>query len=1050
MTDNYRVAWSIAALTLVASCALHGQVSVTTQHNDIGRTGQNTQEVILTPQNVSSGSFGRLFSVSIDGPVYAQPLYLSNVAIPGAGTHNVVYVATEHDSVYALDADQVQAGSPLWQASLLDAAHGAAPGATPEPSSDTGCTDIKPEFGVTGTPVIDPSTGTLYLVSVTSENGYPVQRLHALDVTSGVEKFGGPVVIKATVSGTGVGSSGGILNFDPKWELQRPGLLLVNNTVYISFAAHCDYGPFHGWILGYNATSLAQTAVFNPSPNGFGSGLWMGGAGLAADTSGANPRMFVATGNGTYDASTPYGTNNMDYGDDILQLNLNGGGIQVADAFTPFNQAALSAVDGDVGSGGVLILPDQNGPYSHLAVQAGKSGDIYLVNRENLGGYNTSTNKIVQEVDHQLSGLWGLPAYWNGNLFIWASGGFLKQFTLTNGVLSSAAVTQGTEYSSSLGNTPSVSSNGNTNAIVWAIDPSANPAVLTAHSAQNVATTLYSSASNPARDNAGAPTRFQVPTIANGKVYVAGNGAVSVFGLIPSNDFSLAASPGSVTVLRGGVVSDNITISSLNGFSGALNLTASGLPAGLTAAFAAGSSSSSVLTLTAGAAASLGTFQVTVVGTSGSLTHSVTISVQVLAATTQPDFTLSSSPSTVSLVPGSLATNGIILSPVNGFSSTPSFAISGLPNGVTPTFTVVSATYYILSLSAVASVPLGSYTLTIMGASGSLVHTATLSLIITSSPNFTSVELQPNNTFKCLSAAGGTIAAGASVVQSTCSAATGQLWNLTALGGSLYEIATSSGGFALSVPVAGASQVALSSYVTATTQQWVLQGTPWGFYYVLNANSGQCLDVAGASSADGALVDQAACTGAPNQLWTVFTPVRSTTQVNLTPFFNVNAIVTDGTLPANNGLVGGYALSTSNLGTTASWSGSTFAFGPVNAADAASSNTVALPAGQFSSLQILATGLNGGQIAQSFVVTYTDGSTTTIQQSLSDCAASFGYVGESKAIVMPYIDAPNGTRLSGSFYVYGYSLALNNAKTVQSIKLPSNPLVIVFAMTLVK
>ena len=302
MSDNnsprFRALRALCALAVGASLPLFGQTSVLTQHNDIGRTGQNLTETVLTPANVTTSSFGKLFSLSVDGQVYAQPLYMPAVTINGQA-HRVVFVATEHDSVFAFDA--AVGGAPLWQVSLFDTAHGAAGGATTDPESDTGCGDISAlngaaEYGITGTPVIDPSTGTLYVVAKTLESGNVIQRLHALDITTGNEKFGGPVIIQPSVSGTGSGSSGGVLKFDSKYENQRPGLLLLNGNVYIGFAAHCDYGPWHGWVLGYNASTLAPNGVFVTTPNGSASGVWMSGVGLAADNINNVPRMFPVTG----------------------------------------------------------------------------------------------------------------------------------------------------------------------------------------------------------------------------------------------------------------------------------------------------------------------------------------------------------------------------------------------------------------------------------------------------------------------------------------------------------------------------------------------------------------------------------------------------------------------------------------------------------------------------------------------------------------------------------------------------------------------------------
>jgi hypothetical protein len=541
----------ITAIVLAVSIlTLDAQVSVTTWHNDIARTGQNLSETVLTPSNVNATQFGKLFSQTVDGFVYAQPLYLPAVTIAGA-SHNVVFVATQHDSVYAFDADSNGGADahPLWFASLLTTAHGATAGATAVPSADLG-TDIVPEVGITGTPVIDPSTGTLYVVSKTLEGGLFIQRLHALDVTSGAEKFGGPAIITATVSGTGNGSSGGTIVFDSEWENQRPGLLLLNGIVYIGFAAHGDNGPWHGWILGYNAATLAQTGVFCSSPNGTGSGFWMSGAGLAADQ--LNPttqpygRMFVPTGNGDYNATKPY-TNSMDFGDSDLNLNLANGAPIITDEFTPYLQSQDDAEDGDVASGGLVVLPTQTtGSVPHLAVQSGKNGWLYLLNRDNMGGYSTTTDNIVQEITWAVgeTGVWSTPAYWNGNVYYWGVNDSLKSFALTNGQLSTNP-TKSSEGYGFPGSTPSISANGATQGIVWSVDSEAystpGPAILQAHNASNVADTLYSSRTNLTRDNPGPAVKFTVPTIVNGKVYVGAQYQVSVFGLL--NQEPQAAAP---------------------------------------------------------------------------------------------------------------------------------------------------------------------------------------------------------------------------------------------------------------------------------------------------------------------------------------------------------------------------------------------------------------------------------------------------------------------------------------------------------------------------
>jgi len=535
----FRVQFCGWFLILLTTVIVHGQVSVTTWHNDTSRTGQNLNETILSPSNVNPTLFGKLFSQTVDGFVYAQPLYLPNLTIGGT-THNVLFIATEHDTVYAFDADNNGGtnASPLWKASLLSTAYGAAAGATTVPSSVLG-TDIQPEIGITGTPVIDPASGTLYVVSKTEEGSSFVQRLHALDVTSGAEKFGGPVVITATVDGTGNGSSSGKLTFDSEWENQRPGLLLLNGVVYIGFAAHGDVGPWHGWILGYSASTLKQTGAFCTSPNGVGGGFWMSGAALSAEV--IDPvnhpfgRMYVATGNGDYTATKPYAAG-MDYGDSILNLDLTNGVPTIQDEFTPKNQATMDSGDGDLGSSGVLILPNQTtGSYPHLAVLAGKPGEVYLLNREGLGGYDTSADQVVQELPSGVgqTGTWTMPAYWNGSVYYAGRLDYLKAFPLVNGLLTGPTI-KSTDTYAYPGANPSISANGNSQGVIWTINSSAypndGPSVLEAYDATKLGAPLYTSSTNSSRDSAGPAVKFTLPTIANGKVYVGAQKLVSVYG----------------------------------------------------------------------------------------------------------------------------------------------------------------------------------------------------------------------------------------------------------------------------------------------------------------------------------------------------------------------------------------------------------------------------------------------------------------------------------------------------------------------------------------
>jgi heme/copper-type cytochrome/quinol oxidase subunit 4 len=537
-----RMSW-ISKISLSMSAAILGlllvclpasaQTSILTQHYDNSRTGQNTAETILTTPNVNSSSFGKLFWIPVDGYVYAQPLYVSGVTIPGKGIHNVLYIATEHDSLYAVDADN---GAPLWNVSYL------INGATTLSTNDVGSTqDINPEMGITGTPTIDPTTNTLYVVVNTKEGTNIIYRLHAVDITSGAEKFGGPVLMSASVPGSAPDGNGSTVPFNPQWANQRPGLLLLNGFVYVGFGSHGDNGPWHGWILAYNATTLSQTGAWCTSPNGKGNGIWAAGSGLTADAAG---NIYVATGNGddTVTVPAPPPSTTIDYGDSIVRLGLTNGVPVPTDYFTPWNQASLGGADTDLGSGGVLALPDQPGPFPHILIQAGKQGEIYVINRDQLtsdGSHYcngcTSDPEIIQPLAGTTGGLWSMPAYWNGQIYMWGNGGHLVAYSLTNGRLSQSPTSSSAELSNYPGSTPVVSSSGATNGIVWAVESAAyttsGPAILRAYSATNVSNLLYASNLTAGRDTLGHAVKFVVPVVANGRVYVGAQKEVDVFGL---------------------------------------------------------------------------------------------------------------------------------------------------------------------------------------------------------------------------------------------------------------------------------------------------------------------------------------------------------------------------------------------------------------------------------------------------------------------------------------------------------------------------------------
>ena len=402
---------------------LLSQVSVLSYHNDLARTGQNLNETVLTPANVHSAQFGKRFSYPVDGEVYAQPLYVPNVAVPGQGTHNVVYVVTEHDSAYAFDADG-NTPAPLWQVSFLTG------GATTVPNGDVNCGQITPEIGITATPVIDGASGTMYLVAMTKEAGAYVHRLHALDIATGAERPNSPVVVQASVPGTGEG--GKTVTFIPKNYKERSGLLLLNGNVYTSWASHCDEFVYHGWIMAYDAKSLQQTAIYNNTPNGQGASFWTSGAAPAVDENG---NLFLVGGNGSFDSNT--GGSNL--GESFIKLTPGAGTLTPTDYFTPFNFSALNSKDLDIGSSGALLLPDAAGSaaHPHLLTSAGKEGRIYLLDRDNLGRWQSdSDSQIVQSIPNAVGGLFGIPAYFNNTLFFSGSGQPMKAFSIHSAQMS--------------------------------------------------------------------------------------------------------------------------------------------------------------------------------------------------------------------------------------------------------------------------------------------------------------------------------------------------------------------------------------------------------------------------------------------------------------------------------------------------------------------------------------------------------------------------------------------------------------------------------------
>ena len=507
-------------MALASAVILNGQVNVLTWHNDAARTGQNLQETILTPANVNSTTFGRLATLTLDGKVDAQPLYVPGLTIPNQGVHNVLYLATEHGSLYAFDADTF---AQLLKVSLLGAG---------ETTASVSCTQVTPEIGITGTPAIDlqaGSHGTIFAVAQSQDASHNFHhRLHALDLTTLAEQPGSPVNIAATYPGSGAENT-----FNANEHVARPALLIANGLVYTSWGSHCDGGNYAGWILSYSETTLAQVGVLNVTPNGSEGGIWSAGSGPAADASG---NLYALIGNGTFDSTlnTSGFPLKSDYGNAMIKVS---SALSVVDYFTMSNSVSESNGDTDFGSAGLMLLPPlDNGKGTHtnvsLAVGAGKDGNIYVVDQTNLGKFNTNSDSIYQQLSSALpGGTWSSPAWFNGNLYYAGQGDVLRQFTFANGQFS---LTKTSAASFPFpGSTPTVSANGTANGIIWAMQNS-SPAVLHAYNAASFPAELYNTnqAANN-RDQFGSGNKYIVPTVVNGKVYVGTTTGVGVFGLLP-------------------------------------------------------------------------------------------------------------------------------------------------------------------------------------------------------------------------------------------------------------------------------------------------------------------------------------------------------------------------------------------------------------------------------------------------------------------------------------------------------------------------------------
>jgi hypothetical protein len=509
-----------------------------TYHADKFRSGVNSQELALTPSTVNKTNFGKLFSRSVDGQIYGQPLYVANLTISGA-KHNVVYVVTEHDSVYAFDADG-KITTPFWHHSFINPSAGVTTIAKPSQSL------IAPEMGITSTPVIDPATNTIYVAATTSENGTVVHRLHALSLTTGAEQLGGPIVIQGSVPGSYPGVAvNGRVPFIPKQHLQRPALLFFAGNVYISYGSLGDAKPYNGWLFAYSAQgtgALHQVGIFCTSPNQGTAAIWQSGGGPTADAQG---NIFIGTGNGPFNLNT----GGADAGDTVMRLAMQSGALVRLDYFTPSDEAQMNANDVDLGSGGPMMPPTQTGAAApNLVVTGGKDGKLYLINRANMGQFNASANSNVQTLvvtrPDPVGGIFGTPTVFNGALYVGAVNDTVKKFTFASGLLSTAPAAQSVTTYKFPGTTPMVSGNGTANGIVWTLqndqfvggaDGAANqpgPTILHAYNAANLQE-LYNSTQAGTRDQAGPAIKFTAPTVANGRVYVGTSNQLDVFGLLP-------------------------------------------------------------------------------------------------------------------------------------------------------------------------------------------------------------------------------------------------------------------------------------------------------------------------------------------------------------------------------------------------------------------------------------------------------------------------------------------------------------------------------------
>jgi hypothetical protein len=1091
-----RLSFTAFASFIVSCGVIEGQPSVTTQRYDAFRTSSNLQETILSPSTVTGSSFGLLWTYPVDGDVYAQPLYVRNVNVAGAGVRNVLYVVTMHDVIYAFNADAP--GPPLWTVDLRNPAAGITPYYSASFANQEWVHAIGDAFGIHSTPVIDPNSNLMYLVAQTSEPAGVVYRLHAFDIRSGAEPIP-PVVIQATSQG---------IVFNPALQNQRPALALSGGQVYIGFGGRpADDPPYHGWLMTYSAATLQQSGVFVVNATSNGGAIWQGGGGPAADENG---NIYAVSGNGFGNGD---GVTN--FSESLMKFTYSAGQLNLADWFTPADNATLDANDWDLGPNGPMVIPGAG-----LVALGSKTADFYMSSTSNLGKLTTNDAGLAQTFhigtgypaqygDSNLTiglALWPKPS--GSVLFAWPAQDFLYSYTLS-GTQFSPAATSTVQSHSAPGAGMVVTANGTQSGtgILWAEmslvpggDSVGLAGVLRAFNADTL-TELWDSNMNTARDGIASAAKFAVPTVVNGRVYAPTfAGVVQVYGLLSSQNFSLTANSTALTVSQGSSGTASVTDTGLNGFNGVVSYSASGMPSGVTVSFSPATSVSGGQTTAtvavASTAAAGGTYPITITGTGGSLTQTVTVSLTV-PVHTPPTVSITAPANNATFATGSSIAITAQASATGATVSQVTFLNGGVTLG-----TVTAAPYAFNWTNA----PAGTYQLTAQATDslgGSTTSTpvtvvvlppvsvtiapSTVTLTANQPQQFAATVANSTNTgvtwstpvAGTLTATGlytapasitsqSTVTITATSVADTTKSATATI--TLSPGPSDYSVAVTPASLSLAQGGSTNTQVSVSPLRGFTgSPSFTITGLPanvTGSFSPASSSTGSTLTITAASTAAPGSYT-ATITGTSGTLvhsvtlsLTVTALSSSFVGVSLASGVNVYAIYPDGTATQHGALDGlGDAYSSNLLGSSIDALGVTFTLGSPSVADAVSSATIPLPAGNFASLKFLATGNNGGgyPITQSqrnrpnetFTVTYTDGSSTTFTQSLSDLATPQNYPGETIVDTMSHMVNSRGGLPGGPWYLYGYSFTLNSAKTVKSFGLPNDRGVVVLAAALV-